>query len=517
MAVRFLLSTSDASTAEQWSQVVAEAEQLHLAGVGRSLDEVQGLLLADQDLDVLVIDEHLDGRGMELARLLAAANPLVGTVILADHAGPEQAVAAMEVGARSVVSRGASLAEVVARLEGVAQWVGAARAAIGQDTVGRAGRTIVVAGAKGGVGTSVVALLAARSLVGTKSVGLVDFDLQAGDLAAYMGVQARRSVVDLVDIATDMPGRVLRETTYEVHGLRLLSAPSHGERAEGMTVRAARAVASALRYQFDVSVIDVGSHLSEATAALVEDADQVVLVTTPDMPSLRSAKRTLSMWERLVVRSPGTVQVVLNRQMRSAEITRQLASRIVEVPVAEVSIPDGGTEFERLMNTASLLEAPTAVSRAVAALVPPLVQPVTERSVDEAVEEIDAVRRLRQKHRRGRRGDKGQSVVEMPVVVMAALVVFLLAVQGLVLGMSYLFAREAAHESARTVAIDGYTSAGIRHSERVAHDRLPDGWDRDTQVVVSEPKKTVTVDIKVPALLPWIDMRASATVPATGR
>lgn len=513
MSVRLLLATSDPATSERWSQVVEEAEQLHLAGVGRSLDEVQGMLLADHEFEVLVIDEHFDGRGLELARLLASANPLLGVVLLVDHAGPEQALAAMEVGARSVVSRSASLAETAARLEGVAQWVAAARAVAGQDTVGRAGRIIVVAGAKGGVGASVVALLGAKVLAGTKSVGLVDFDLQAGDLAAYLGVQTRRSVVDLVDIATDMPGRVLRETTYEVHGLRLLSAPSQGERAEAMTVRAARAVASALRYQFDVSVIDVGAHLSEPSAAMIEDADQVVLVTTPDMPSLRSARRTLAMWERLVVRSPGTVQVVLNRQRRTSEITRQLASKVVEVPVAPVVIPDGGTEFERLANTASVLAAPTAVSRAVAALMPPLVQPATERSVDEAVEEIDAARR--QRRRRRDRGDKGQAVVETPVVVMAGLLVFILAFQGLVFGVSHLFVREAARESARTVAIEGYTAAGIRDSEKVAHDRLPTGWDQDTRVTVSQ--QTVTVDIKVPALLPWVDLRASATAPATGR
>ncbi|MCL2468247.1 MAG: P-loop NTPase [Micrococcales bacterium] len=423
----------------------------------------------------------------------------------------------MEVGARAVVSRAASLAESVARLEGVALWVASARAVIGQDTVGRAGRTIAVAGAKGGVGASVIALLAARTLVGTKSVGLVDFDLQAGDLAPFLGVQARRSVVDLVDIATDMPGRVLRETTYEVQGLRLLSAPSHGERAEAMTVRAARAVASALRYQFDVSVIDVGSHLTEVSAAMIEDADQVVLVTTADMPALRSAKRTLAMWERLVVRSPGTVQVVLNRMRKNSEITRQLASRVVEVPVAGVAIPDGGVEFERLMNTASLLEGSTAVSKAVAALVPPLVQPATERSVDEAVEEIDAARRQRQKkHRRSRR-EKGQAIVETPVVVMVGLLMFFFAFQGLALGMSHLFAREAARESARIVAIEGYAPAGIQHSEQVAHDRIPGGWDTDTHVAVSEADKTVTVDIAVPAVLPWTGWRASATVPATGR
>ncbi|MCL2849595.1 MAG: hypothetical protein FWE61_06085 [Micrococcales bacterium] len=514
MAVRILLGTADAPTIDRWTQVVAEAEQYELAGVGRSLDEIQGLLLTDQEAAILLVDEHLEGRGLEFARLLAGANPLLAVVMLSDQAGPAQAVEAMEVGARAVLSRGASLPEVVARLDGVAQWVGAARATIGQDTTGRAGRLIVVAGAKGGVGTTTFALLAGQSMVATRSVGLVDFDLQAGDLAAYLGVQARRSVVDLVGIATDMPGRVLREITYEVHGLRLLTAPSNGERAEEMTVRAARAIASALRFQFDVSVVDVGNHLSEASAALIEEADQVVLLATPDLPALRAARRTLAMWERLVVRSPGSVQVVLNRQSRTTEITQQLAGRIVETTIVG-AIPDGGQEFERLTNTASLPQTPTAVSRAVGSLVAEMSQAYVhaqaERSVEEAVEEIGAVRTGRD---RGRK-DRGQSAVELPVIIMAALLVFLVAAQGLVYGTSYLLARESAHEAARTIAVEGCSDASMAHATQVAHNRIADPWDRDTQVTTSCSQ--VRVDISTPRIIVPRSLRAAVTVPVSGK
>lgn len=514
MAIRILLATADVATIEHWTQVVAEAEQLSLDGVGRSLDEVQGLLLGNQETEVLVIDEHLEDRGLEFARLLSGANPLLAVVLLADMAGPAQAVEAMEVGARAVLARSASLADVVGRLEGVAQWVSAARASAGQDTTGRAGRIIVVAGAKGGVGATTFAMLAAQSLVGVRSVGLVDFDLQAGDLAPYLGVQARRSVVDLVQLATNLSGRVLREITYEVHGLRLLTAPSHGERAEEMTVRAARAIASALRFQFDVSVVDVGDHLTEASAALVEDADQVVLLTTPDLPSLRAARRTLAMWERLVVRSPGSVQVVLNRQTRTTEITQQLAGRIVETTIVG-AIPDGGQGFERLMNTASVPQTPTPVGRAVAALVAAQTkaqeaQARTERAVDEAVEEIGAGRK---KGRGRKKGDRGQSTIEMPVIVFAALLLFLLAAQGLVYATSFLVAREAAHEAARVIAIEGCGQQSKAKQE--AHNRISSAWDRNTRVSTS--CSNVTVDVQVPQILSFKTMRASVTVPVAGK
>ncbi|MCL2424208.1 MAG: hypothetical protein FWD11_10015 [Micrococcales bacterium] len=510
MAIRILLATADVATIEHWTQVVAEAEQVALDGVGRSLDEVQGLLLGNHETEVLVIDELLEDRGLEFARLLSGANPLLAVVLLADLAGPDQAVEAMEVGARGVLGRSASLADVVGRLEGVAQWVRAARTSSGQDTTGRAGRVIVVAGAKGGVGATTFAMLAAQSMVGVRSVGLVDFDLQAGDLAPYMGVQARRSVVDLVQLATNLSGRVLREITYEVHGLRLLTAPSQGERAEEMTVRAARAIASALRFQFDVSVVDVGNHLTEASAALIEDADQVVLLTTPDLPSLRAARRTLALWERLVVRSPGSVQVVLNRQAKTTEITQQLASRIVETTIVG-AIPDGGQGFERLMNTASVLQNPTPVGRAVTSLVTAQTkiqeaQARSERAVDDVVEEIGAKR----KGRRGRKkDDQGQSVIEMPIIVFAALLAFLVAAQGIVYAASYLVAREAAHSGARVIAVEGCGQQSKAKQE--ARKRIASAWDRNTRV--NTTCGNVTVDVQVPQIVSLKTMRASVTVP----
>ena len=238
MTIKLVLASPNDSTAEHITQVLAEADSISLMQVVREASDVSDALERSPDTDILVVDARLDGgRGLAVARSIASASPLLGIVMLVDQAGPEQFAAAMESGARSVISSASSLAEIVSRLESVAQWVTAARSAVGSDsTLGRGGRVIAVAGAKGGVGTSAVALLLAQSLLGTRTVGLVDFDLQSGDLAAYLGVHTRRSVVDLVDIAGEMSGRILRETSYDVPGgLRLLSAPNDGEREEEMT------------------------------------------------------------------------------------------------------------------------------------------------------------------------------------------------------------------------------------------------------------------------------------------
>ena len=232
MTIKLVLASPNDSTAEHITQVLAEADSISLMQVVREASDVSDALERSPDTDILVVDARLDGgRGLAVARSIASASPLLGIVMLVDQAGPEQFAAAMESGARSVISSASSLAEIVSRLESVAQWVTAARSArrVGLHPRARRRASSRWPARKGGVGTSAVALLLAPSLLGTRTVGLVDFDLQSGDLAAYLGVHTRRSVVDLVDIAGEMSGRILRETSYDVPGgLRLLPPRTTG-------------------------------------------------------------------------------------------------------------------------------------------------------------------------------------------------------------------------------------------------------------------------------------------------
>ncbi|MBD7918389.1 AAA family ATPase [Cellulomonas sp. Sa3CUA2] len=512
MSTKVLLASGDERTLERYTQILAEAEGITLAQVVRDASAIPDALLRFPDVDVLVIDDQLDGgRGLVVARSIGAANPLLGLVMLVDQTGPDQLAAAMDSGARSVISRASSLAEVVARLEAVAQWVGAARSAVTSDaTGGRGGTVIAVAGAKGGVGTSALTLLLAQSYAGPRTVGVVDFDLQSGDLAAYLGVHTRRSVVDLVDIAGEMTGRILRETSYDVPGgVRLLSAPNDGEREEEMTARAARSIVNALRFQFDVSVIDVGSHLTEATAAVLEEADTTLLVVTPDLPALRSARRTLAMWERLVVRQRSAVQVVLNRQNRRNEVTEQLAAKIVETPIHAV-VPDGGTAFESAMNTATVTQATGPAHVAAGRLGARLLERAGDGgTVEEAVDE--ALAEARSGGRRARRGDAGQAAVDLPIAFGVALLLLLACFQGLAWGAGHLVARNAAHEAARTAGLLPWGPAAQDQARRDGIDRLDPMWRDGAVVAVGE--HDVRVSVGTPSLVPGLDMSAAVSVP----
>jgi pilus assembly protein CpaE len=519
VSIEILLASGSERTRQRMAHMLAEAEGLKLVQMAGDGPAVADTLERNAKIDVVILDETLeDGQGHAVARAVGASNPLVGIVMLVESAGPEQFRAAMDSGARSVVSESSSLDEIVSRIEAVAQWVAAARSAVTAElNGGRGGRVVAVAGAKGGVGTTSVALLVARGLTAIHTVSLIDFDLQSGDLAAYAGVHTRRSLVDLVDIAGEMSGRVLRETSYDIEGgLRLLPAPNEGERAEEMTGEAARAIVNALRYQFDVSVIDVGSRLDDATALVLEYADAALLVATPDLPALRSARKTLAMWERLAVRAPSSVDLVLNRRTNRSEVQESLAQRIVEAPVALV-IPDGGVAFESAMNTATILSASTPAHTAAASFGAVLDTRLSAPTVDvrvgtPVIAAPDTGRKVAPAgSRRSHRGDdRGQSTVELPIVIAMALFIFLICAQGIAWGVGFMLARNAAQEGARTMGIARtFDSPSIDEARGDALGELSGPWRDRASVDVT--RDVVRVSIVAPTIIPGVDLTSEAT------
>jgi len=222
---------------------------------------------------------------------------------------------------------------------------------------GVGGTVVTVSGAKGGVGATLTAIqLALAAQASGRTTALLDMDLQTGDVAAYLDVQFRRSVVDLAAI-TDISPRVLADAVFRHDtGLALLLAPGEGERGEEVSDRSARQIVSALRSRYEVVVIDCGAQLGGAGAAVVEMADTALLVTTPDVVAVRGAKRAVRMWDRLQIRKAEETTVVVNRHTRSTEIQPPLIRKITGTAVAATVIPAHFKELQAVVDAGRVHE-----------------------------------------------------------------------------------------------------------------------------------------------------------------
>ncbi|GGR28257.1 AAA family ATPase [Streptomyces roseolus] len=332
--------------------------------------------LAAESLDalpeVVLVHERIGPvPALDLVREVALRFPAVGVVLITADSGPGLLSAAMDSGARGLVSLPLGYEELAGRVQAAAQWSAGFRRHLGGGAAellaGPGGTVVTVSGAKGGVGTTLTAVqLALAARAAGRTVALVDLDLQSGDLASYLDVQFRRSAADLAAI-NDISPRVLQDAVY-VHetGLSLLLAPAEGERGEEVTDRAARQIVSALRGRHDVVVVDCGSRLDSANAAAVETADTALLVTTPDVIAVRAAKRTVRMWERLQVRKAESTVSVVNRHSRTSEIQPPLVQKITGTRIAGVTVPAAYKELQAVVDAGRLheLDARSTVKQA---------------------------------------------------------------------------------------------------------------------------------------------------------
>src|SRR4051812_3301608 len=288
MSHRLLLAIGDDALASSAAALAAEGEELEV--VDRVADpEDLTRALRRLDLDVVVLHDELGGIApIELARELAASFPDVGVVLIAAEDSPDVLRAAMQAGVRDVLSLPLSLESLEASVRAGAMWSRALRDRVAGEEAAAGvlgGQLVAVAGAKGGVGTTTIALhlalSAARGAPG-RPVCVVDFARQTGDSRTFLATPYRRSVVDLVDVAGELSVRHLQETLY-THplGMRVLLAPDEGERAEEVDAAVARSVLTAVKSRHALTVVDLGAAGAGGGAGGGGDATQGVVGPPP--------------------------------------------------------------------------------------------------------------------------------------------------------------------------------------------------------------------------------------------
>lgn len=325
----------------------------------------------DELPEVVLVHERIGPvPALELIREVSLRFPAVGVVLITADASPALFADAMDSGARGIVTLPLSYEELVNRIQAAAQWAAGVRrhlVAGNEVFTGPGGMVVTLTGAKGGVGCTLAAVqLALAAQASGHTVALVDMDLQTGDIASYLDVQFRRSIVDLA-LVSEISPRVLTDAVFSHStGLSLLLAPGDGERGEEVSDRSARQIVSALRSRYEVVVVDGGSQMNGANAAAVEMADVAVLVTTPDVIAVRGAKRIVRMWDRLQIRKAEETLTLVNRYTRSTEIQPPLIQKITGTRVAGVAVPANFKELQGVVDAGRLheLDAKSTVKQA---------------------------------------------------------------------------------------------------------------------------------------------------------
>ncbi|MGB8601393.1 MAG: pilus assembly protein CpaE, partial [Rhizomicrobium sp.] len=177
------------------------------------------------------------------------------------------------------------------------------------------GRVIAFIGARGGAGASSLAhnigwCMAEELRIGTM---LIDFDLAFGTVGLDFNDDPGQGVQDALQ-APERLDDVLLERLLTKHGtyLTLFTAPVLLDRELGGGIDAYEAVLDAARRSSPCVILDLPSIWDEKIKALLIGADDIIVVTTPDLAALRNAKNIVE-YLRLNRPNDPLPQLVLNQ------------------------------------------------------------------------------------------------------------------------------------------------------------------------------------------------------------
>jgi pilus assembly protein CpaE len=311
---------------------------------------------------VVLIDAALaDISPLNLAGAIASQRPGTGTILSVATLDDAVRSKAMLAGVRAILRRDMVAAELPAALTRVSVSSQSSPAVVPVQAAPEAiGKVLVVAGAKGGAGRSTIAAAVAVSCARAGiDTGLLDFDLQFGDLGFMFDVNSRRTLIDLVrDLETGIADA--KKYGESIATDLVLYCPSgQPEHSEIVAPRVSRML-SALRTAHGLVVVNSGAFWTLVHAELIDASDLCLMVLEPTGAAVKSTVQAVRLCEKLGI-PKSRLAFVLNKvsaqdNVRLEDVVQALASnRVIQVSDGGVDVraaADAG-DFGRVLDRAT--------------------------------------------------------------------------------------------------------------------------------------------------------------------
>ncbi|WP_428513693.1 septum site-determining protein MinD [Roseovarius sp.] len=236
------------------------------------------------------------------------------------------------------------------------------------------GRVVVITSGKGGVGktTSAAAISAGLAKMGYKTV-VIDFDVGLRNLDMTMGCE-RRVVFDFINVIQGdarLKQALIRDKRLE--NLSILPTSQTRDK-DALTKEGVETVLNELKQEFDYIICDSPAGIERGAQLAMYFADEAVVVTNPEVSSVRDSDRVLGLLSSQTQRAetegsePVKAQVLLTRHDRTRiengeMMTVEDVLEILAVPLLGI-IPESQAVLRASnIGTPVILDEPSAASR----------------------------------------------------------------------------------------------------------------------------------------------------------
>ena len=259
--------------------------------------ELPDLVIAD------VMMPQMDG--YEVCRSIKA-NPRTAhlpVVMLTAKAQTSAQIEGFRAGAIDYITKPVHPQDLVARISAVLERARAAQAQSGLSV-------IAVAGAKGGVGATTLAVNVAVTLAAHQRTLLIDLE-PSGTAAIQLGLGAQHGLADLIQMESGPNDSAALEAALTTHssGLKLIAAAD-------TAIEPARIglILNHIPELFDVCVLDMGWSVSQITRLVAQRCRAFVIILDSDRVTLTQAQRLTQLLQETHVPQESVKLVWMNRQ-----------------------------------------------------------------------------------------------------------------------------------------------------------------------------------------------------------
>ncbi|MEJ2748239.1 MAG: response regulator [Anaerolineae bacterium] len=288
--------------------------------VGKATDGQTALeIVGDTPPDIIILDVMMPGiSGIEVCKRLRSQpkTARIPIIMLSAKGEVDDKVLGFEAGADDYVTKPVARQELLARANALLH-----RAQYAQVPTAR---IVTFVGAKGGVGTTTVAINVAAALNNEeKTVTLVELQAHPGTMLYHLNMALAQDLGDLLALeANELNWReVNRRVIQHASGLRLLTAPQDAAEYQ-LSLEHTQSIVDALTIRTDYLLLDIDSIAGKTMREVLDLTDLIVLITEPEIVSVKAARarlETLHDWSlsdrtRIVIvsRSPSATMMKRN-------------------------------------------------------------------------------------------------------------------------------------------------------------------------------------------------------------
>ncbi|HXQ34548.1 MAG TPA: hypothetical protein VN843_11100 [Anaerolineales bacterium] len=313
----FITLTKNQETAQELKAALNGSGRARLLTACDSADQLLSEITRLRPSAALVhVTTATADRDFTLVRQLLAKNPNTAVITAAHEAAPTIILGSMRAGAREFLQLPIVTEELRTVMDRVVEFCSNAE----RSTAKRA-HVVATFSGKGGSGVSFLATNLAAAM--PNSTLIVDLNLQAGDVASFLGLDIKYSISDFVRNLSKLDDALMTTlvTPYSSN-LAVLAAPLEAHESEDVKPQDLSEILYLLGQRYENIILDLPHTFDPVSVAALDLVDNICLVLTLDIPGIRSTKRALKVFDKLGYPHE-KIRIVVNRWSKNIDVELQ--------------------------------------------------------------------------------------------------------------------------------------------------------------------------------------------------